>query len=235
MNMKHKLHRCPNCGRVCQNAAGLSAHLRSCRERPSVETLLALVEENLPVNHIAARLDVNPMTARLWLDQAGFTNYRKGGAGPVVCPECGREFKSSAGMGSHRQTCQKRPEAEILHEMVEREMMLKEMEAELGVHHGVVRAWLEDVGLGDYRVGSDGGGGRRNSRPLELVPNLAPMMGKTAGCERCEKTDECRERLVAGLWVLCEAPEEMDVVAAEMAGLLPSFCPTATSVMAGHQ
>ena len=142
-----------------------------------------------------------------------------------ICPHCGEPYQSGAGLSSHARTCQKRPARAKLEAMVKENVSLDEMAYRSGVHYTTIRNWLEDIDQGDYRLHANG----TEKEPLDLVKEQAPLFGQVGGCAGCPGLSECHDRLMAGLWVLCEAPEERDVIAAEMAGLIeiarktPSF------------
>ena len=135
-----------------------------------------------------------------------------------VCPHCGEPFQSGAGLASHERTCQKRPGRNALLAMVEKNLSLAEMAYRTGVHYTTMRDWLEDIDQGDYRLHANG----TEKEPLELVKEKAPLRTLVAGCDGCPGLVECHDRQMAGLWVLCEAPERIDVIAAGVTSPSPT-------------
>lgn len=207
---------CPECGRECKTPAALGSHLRSCRTRPTPQQLAQLMREHCSLAEMAQQFSTTAATIRKWLDQAGFKDYRRDGKSKFICPMCQGEFKSGAGLKSHERTCSKRPDDEVLTELVENGARISEMSGKLGVRDEILHRWLDEIGQGDYRKNQK----EWEKKPLELVTELAPLFGRIGGCENCPVLEECQKRQVARLWALCEAPESDDVRAAVRDGLL---------------
>ena len=68
----------------------------------------------------------------------------------------------------------------------------------------------------------------RNSDPMVLIEGVQPFKPKRAGgrqyknmpnkdfmCEKCKHNARCRERARLGLWVMCEIPDELDLMIAK--------------------
>jgi len=133
-----------------------------------------------------------------------------------TCPRCGRRIRACA-FGRHLQSCAQCPPTA---ELREQRHVLRWSMQRMAKHHGVTRSritrWLVDAGLhrptAMHPLLSDI---PQEEQAPALAPELAPLRNRRGLCnEDCSGWSECRARQVLGLWPLCSAPEQREVVLA---------------------
>jgi hypothetical protein len=125
------------------------------------------------------------------------------------CPICGRAIKQHQAYQRHLAACLKRPDdAQLIADYGQRDLTIKQLAAKYDVSRLTISNWLTEAGIGQRK-------GRRSSADhLTTYPQLAPLRRdrRTAtDCPRCPGLDICRQLLATVNWILCEAPDALQM------------------------
>ena len=130
-----------------------------------------------------------------------------------ICPHCGRELHS--GKAAHIRACGRRPTPAALRQLYAQGLTMKSIAERYGVARSTMSIWLTEAG-----VLTRGPNRRALAVYTDIIHDLAPLrLTRANDCKYCPGLAYCRDLAMSTNWILCEDPDDHQIMVWQMDGI----------------